>query len=490
MIIDITQTNDSVIVSYVAEDGSITLKQFNVFDIVGGFYEYAVCGENDPEKIEGLRGYMDNEPVRRKESFRFNTTTLREFLTQKIPEADQKEIFAFRLPTMYACDIEIDLASDEAEIFPDPQQALFEICTIQITAPNYNTIVLTKDKDRVKPGDEVIIQDKLKEHFKDSIVKDKDLRFAFVLFENEKELLEYWFKILNESIHSTIWWNSWNFDLPYIENRCKKHGIDMKAGSPTGEYKQQKMYPKHRLTVDYFDATKKYGWELYPINSWALGNVAKKLFGVTKVPFEGSFKEMYLGDYRDFNFYGAVDTILLQMIHTDRGYYTTILSLGYFGKIGAYDAWATTKVSEAVIFDSLYLDNLINPYPFEKKVKTKFEGGYVKAPVRKFASYPVCYDFASLYPNIYRSTNVSFENFIKLAKTKEEAMQARAAGHFVSVDGNIYKNDKDYTMRRVQTELYEKRKAYKALTFDLYQEVETEIAAEMKKRNLTPDYHK
>ena len=39
MLVDITQNNDSVTVSYVNSDGKISIKNFNVFKLCGGFYE-------------------------------------------------------------------------------------------------------------------------------------------------------------------------------------------------------------------------------------------------------------------------------------------------------------------------------------------------------------------------------------------------------------------------------------------------------------------
>ncbi len=489
MIIDISQDKQSVIVSYVNESGSISLKRFNVNDICGGFYIYEPCSPEDPEKVPHLKGYMKDEPVKRVPAKQFNDISLRDFLTNIIPKADQDELFVFRVPTVYTTDIEIDLASDDAEAFPKPELALFPICTIQITAPNLNTIILTKDRHRIKDqnAEELQVQAKILDHFKNvDACKGKEMRIKYIVFDSERELLLYWFKVILESIHFTVWYNSWNFDLPYIENRCKKLGIDPSIGSPTGEYKKNKMYPKHRYTQDFMDLVVKYGWDL-KLSSRTLHNVGMRVTNgaAGKVKYEGSFKEMYIGDYTFFQFYGAVDTILLQLAMQSRAsYLNTVLTQAYFAKIGAYDAWATTKISAAVIFDDLYEDGYINAYPHIRSGKEAYEGGYVKAPIRKFASLPVCFDFASLYPNLYRSTNISFENFHCVAKSAEDAAAWSKKGYFVSVSGNVYRNDRDYTLRKVQSKLMTKRKGYKALEFDIFQNIETAIENEMKLRGL------
>ncbi len=487
MLIDVSQTREAVKVSYVNPNGSISIKTFNVNDLCGGFYTFQVCSETDPDRDHSLKGFRGEEPVRRAYAKRFNDISLRDFLMNKIPAADKEEIFAHRIPTAYTVDIEIDLSDDKAEIFPDPKLALFEICTIQITADNLNTIVLTKDKNRIKPGDEQVVQKLVKDHFKDCTipaVKNAEFKIAFIQFDSEKELIQHYLKLVKEHLHFTLWFNSWQFDLPYLYNRMKKLGINPADGSPTGEYKDYIKYPKHRLTQDFMEIVGKHGGDL-KLQNKTLNNVAKKICGVGKVDYKGSFKEMYMGDYNFFQFYGVVDTILLQVIHQHRlVYLNTVLTLAYFSKISVYDAWQTTKISAADIWDELYESGSINPYVNDRRDKKPFEGGYVKAPIRKFAVYPTCFDFNQLYPNLYGSTNISFENFVTNVKTQEEVDIWNKKGYFVATSGNVYKNDKDYAMRRVQMKKKIKRKAYQSLERDIWNNIETVVESEMKKRGL------
>jgi len=162
----------------------------------------------------------------------------------------------------------------------------------------------------------------------------------------------------------------------------------------------------------------------------------------------------------------------------------------FYCKIPIKDTWKKTAMTHALIWDDLYENNLINAEPFEKKEKTSYGGGYVKKPSDKFVSYPVASDYSALYPRIWVSHGMSFESFVKKAESKEEAKKYFDQGYYVSVLGNIYKNDAVYTGKRVEQKLLDERGIYKKMFRDLKSKYLHNVEEEMQKRNLKLDNRK
>jgi DNA polymerase elongation subunit (family B) len=131
-----------------------------------------------------------------------------------------------------------------------------------------------------------------------------------------------------------------------------------------------------------------------------------------------------------------------------------------------------------------YLNRVLNAEPYTKKDKKPFPGGYVKTPARKYALYSVCVDFSALYPRIMQSHNMSFENYRGFVKDKAHADELTKQGYYVSVNGTYYDNDKDYTLKTVETKLLEERYDYKNLQMDVFLKVQTSLEKEMKRRGI------
>lgn len=499
MIIDIEQTKDSVNVSYVKEDGLVDVKRFNVSLHTNnyGFYDYQICSEDDPNKEPNLRHYQ-GQAIKKTPTNRFDVEELREFLTRVIPEEDRNEIFAFRSPTGYAVDIELDLSKDEDEAFPDPYIARNPILSIQITAPNLSTLTLTTDK-RVSPKEiDPIVEKRVNEYFKDvrQIWDYTDhIVCKSIVFESETDMLRFFYTKVHERLHFVFWWNGDRFDTPYLSTRCKKLGIDIGLYSPTGVASHTwgsdiDWWPKHRLNEDYMTVTGTYSYDLGYKQSMALDFISNMIFDIGKVEYDGSFKDLCLGPPEHMMFYGAVDTILLQMIHLHKGYFSALESSTYFCKIPIKDTWKKTAIAHAIIWDDLYAENMINAEQYTKKEKTSYGGGFVKSPSAKFVDFPVGCDFAALYPRIMVSHNPSFESFVKKAKDKEEAKAYFDKGYYVSTEGHIYKNDKDYTIKRVEQKLLNERGVYKKMYRTLKDEILHDVEQEMMRRGLAIDKKK
>lgn len=487
MIVDISQEPNKVVASYSTKNGEIALKSFNVKEINGyGTYDYQICDEADPEKHPKLRHFKDDLPIKRIPSYRFDFDELREFLLTQISDEDRKEIFEFNIPKMYMCDIEIDI--QDGDVFPDPVKAEYPIDSIQITAPDFNTVVLTTNKRALRDEKQMMeIEDMINEHYADvpEMWKfTKRIKYAHIVFDSEIEMLEYYWKVTLLKLHSQAFWAGGRFDVPYLNNRCAKLGISLASGSPTGEISSMHSWPKHRFVFDYMELVAKWAIDIMPLVSVSLEHVTNKIFGVGKVKYEGSYKDLYHGPIKRFLFYGAVDTINMQLIHNVKNYTVSKDSLVFYTKTTMFDSTKVTAQVHALCWDELYVENKINAEPYEKKFKKPYEGGYVKNPARKFAMFPVCVDFSALYPRIMQSFNMSFENFMGQVKNDDHKKKLINDGYYVSVDGNYYKNDKDYTLKKIEDKMLHERYAYKGLQNEVYLNGLSKIEDEFRRRKL------
>lgn len=481
MLIDVQQLKGSILASYVDSNNGISIKKFNVFETNGyGYYDYIICDDKDPDKEPVLKHFKDNKSIKKIPTSKFDYDELREFLVSSIPEEDKNELFEMRSPTMYAVDIEINIG--DGEIFPDPHKAEFEIDSIQITSPNLNTVTLTTNKRVLKDDAQILkIENDLNDHYKDIdyvwTLTDR-IKYSHLIFEDEKSMLEYWWKAVNIKLHYVTFWNGDGFDVPYLSNRSIKNGIDLGMGSPTGE--KQKFinrnkdksittyyWPAHRLVTDYMQIVDTNAMDIDK-QSLSLDYIANKTLGIGKIEYSGSFGDLYNGDIVRLMTYGAVDTVTMMLIHLNRNYSAGLESLAFYCRCPLSKITKTTEQVHSVIWDELYAKNLINAEPYDRKHKDPFEGGYVKEPNRKFVMYPCGVDFSALYPRIIQSHNMSFENFKGKVKNKYHAKELLREGKYVSVNGNYYDNNEEFCLKRVETKLLDERYAYKKYKLDIY----------------------
>jgi DNA polymerase elongation subunit (family B) len=140
-------------------------------------------------------------------------------------------------------------------------------------------------------------------HYSDiQLVQDytKVIEYQQIVFDTEKELVQFFYKLINEKLHSIAFWNGNRFDVPYLWNRCPKIGVDIASGSPTGEISHFNYWPKHRYVFDYMEIVAKWGWDIPDLSSTALDHISSQVVGTGKFKYDGNliwtitFKDCYL----------------------------------------------------------------------------------------------------------------------------------------------------------------------------------------------------
>lgn len=499
MLIEVQQFEGSVILSYANKTGGIDVKKYPVaqYNGIGPFNYRLARYKEDPEIVQGLVHFKDDLPIKKVLSYQFDYDSLREFIVEVLPEEDRNEIFNLRMPGMYSCDIEINVGT--GEIFPDPKLAAMPIDSIQITAPNLNTVVITCNQRcfnaGTPEGDAQIaeIEQAINDHYKDVpfVWEHTDrLRYSHIVYATEKDMLEQWWKLVFEKLHHTTFWNGDGFDVPYFWNRCAKLGIDIAAGSPVKEASNRSMWPRHRHNTDYMATVRDFAYDLHPKLSLSLNYIAERIFGEGKgkLHYEGGFAELFNGPIVRYMTYGAIDTIAMQLIHKMKNYSSGQEAVAFYTRIPISEVGKTTALVHAVIWDELWRAGKVNAEEYVRKEKHPYGGGYVKQPTRKFCMYPTGEDFSALYPRVIQSHNLSFENFVGVVKNDAHKAQLLKEGYMVTVDNNYYKNDKTYCLKAVQDKFLTERYAYKDLQMNIWNNVVPALQDELKRRGI--DYSK
>lgn len=424
------------------------------------------------------------------------------------------------LPKVYTFDIEVEISEE----FPEPSEAKYPITTISIASPDCNVIILgTKELN-----DESNLQSRFDEYLNSSkFFKGLGLpqpKIKYIKFDCEKDMLEYFLKNIVAKVPILAGWNSIMFDWYYIQNRIRGYysslslinasinqTVTVKNYTDMRGEKVRLTMPNHTLILDMMDVVGTFDMAVMPIKeSLSLDYIASESIGMNKIKYDGDLQQLFENDYSTYVFYNAIDSILVQLI--DKKFRTLnniyAQSLICEEKIGA--CFSKIAITEALFFNYFYEHNI-------KVVPTKPEneggvlvGAYVAKPVAGKHNWVCCNDFASLYPSVIRTCNISIENFVgtfydKDALKKYESdeknymvvggtvyknagtlkkpklgdlvcrclledeldVYRRDPNYFVSVNGHVYKNDKDYAFKNIQSSLANNRNSSKYLAKQL-----------------------
>lgn len=393
-------------------------------------------------------------------------------------------------PKLYTFDIEVDY---EQDVFPDPAEARFPILTISIVSPTMSVVVLglreLSDMESKWCACQMTDYINKSEYYKSLGLPIPT--FRYIQFKSEREMLTYFLKNIVAKAPVLAGWNSLLFDWQYIQNRIMFHYQDISiAWGSINNNTYQKKYedqrgnpvrltlPAHTLILDMMDVVGNFDMVVMPIKeSLSLEYIASSTIKMHKIEYEGDLKELYNKDYARYVFYNAIDSILVQLIDkyfkTMQNIYTQALYCKE--KIGA--CFSKIALTEALVWDDFYKQGIkVVPDKKESNDRGNLVGAYVRQPVPGMYKYICCNDFASLYPSTIITCNLSYENYIGNNYSEDILEEYRKKpNYFVSVNGCIYKNDKVYSFKRIQSKLKANRNTGKYLAKQLEATVITDL---------------
>lgn len=407
-----------------------------------------------------------------------------------LPEEEATQCAAPYTPKLYTFDIETEI-SDE---FPEPETAKFPITTISIVNDSLDTYVLGTRRMDDPEGylQKDFIQYLNKSKFYRELGLGKEPVCKYIYFNDEKSMLTWFIINIVQKAPILAGWNSIGFDWYYITSRISNYypEISLNWASPTGELTKRKFknfkgetytlpMPCHTLVLDMMEIVDRFDMSVMPIKeSLSLDYISSNSVGIGKIKYTGDLQHLFETNYPKYVFYNAIDSVLVQLIDKK---FKTLNTLEVQSLI-------TKDKIQATMSKIACAESLFEQY-FEKQglglAVSKFEGergelvgAYVADPKPGVWEYVSCNDFSSLYPSTIRTCNISIENCIKENATPEEQEKYKKdPNYFVSVNGNIYKNDKDYAFKVIQTELKEKRNLYKYLGKSINATVNSDLDA-------------
>ena len=441
---------------------------------------------------------------------------LLEFMYE-LPKEINQQLHAQYFPKLYFFDIETSISSE----FPDPEKADQKVTSISLVGPDLSCIVyglhnLTEDQIALFRKRYLDWLDN--NEFASTLIKNNGWKpkVLYQYFPSEEKMLEHFFTIIIPKIGCLAGWNSYGFDMLYMTTRLVKlFGKStamtiIRKSSPTGEIKryswedisgEKKFFfgPAHSIILDYMEIVKQYDYILRPYESYSLDWVGNAAVKAHKIKYQGSLQQLYERDPEWYYFYNGIDSLIGELIHYKLKSLESPCAVSSVTLVPLQAAFGQVALTTANVFEEFYLQGkkVVWDYDAIERTKIPYEGAFCGCVPGRY-EFTVCDDFASLYPSQIMTCNLSFENLHEkkigpdsfgrytTVKWSEQELEEfrKDPNYFVTVMGNVYKNDRDYAFRIVQTKLKAGRAKYKYTG----QRIDSELLVEIdklieKKRN-------
>lgn len=462
MLLDVIQNKTNLEISYWGDDHKTHIEIVPIHE--DDWYVWLTEPVNKKDEPGGTVKNWNKDKVWK---HRLNLTNPKETLNRyrmyeivdNLPEEKKEKIFSYNLPEMFFIDIENMMQDGK----PDPEKADKPITVIGVCCPNDTIMVLSAGKNLTQKqiGE---IQTQIDDHFKQV---NRKFKFVFRCFNKEYDLLYFFLKNLVPNMAMITGWNVEDYDWRYIINRAKQLEIDIEVSSPTHRMSGKTERPTHVGLIDYLKAYKKWTWNSN--ENYKLDYIGEKLCGIKKVQHSESLDDMWNNNFQKYVYYNAIDCGLVKLIHEKCNALTCGITTAWLGHIRAMDCFSTTYIPENLLrikFAEQGRVLAVSPKPKKKGDGEKYEGAFVKQPIPGLHKYCTCNDYASLYPSLMRQFNIGPETLVTMLPENDEELkqQWRDKGYIVCASGAVYEKE-DGNLKKIITDLYFKRKAYKKTSF-------------------------
>lgn len=488
MILEIKQRDRSndLTFSYVNSKGEICYSICPIIDFknrIDDNFNWKECNQGDPNIVAGKLNW-NGKPVKRSKPSVFSQAQVppitspsdarikyetlsksrcMEIIQSRYSEAALAEVNCLKMPKMTFIDIETGMSPDG---FEKPEDARQPVTVIGMATEDHRIIVYG-----VKPltNDEINrIQYDINEHTKS--LNNVHFEFEYKFFESETAMLIAFFKGM-KNMGMISGWNVLDFDWAYLYNRATlRLKIDVaRTVSNIGLLSGKERLPTHIPMVDYMDCYRRWDTSVQKENL-KLDQAGYDVLGVQKVHFFGSLQDLYEQDFPKYVYYNAIDCILVEQLHerlrlTDIG-----CTLAWIAKTPVNQMQSVVATTEGALADAYRKNGRVVAVDDKKKNKDAegYEGAFVKNPVVGLHLYVTCNDFASLYPNIIRTLNMSPETFVKkLPEDNEiEKRKWKEKGYIVSQSGCVFEPlSKPGVFATLIGDIYGQRKAFKKKSY-------------------------
>ena len=463
MLLDIIQDKSNLQVSYWGADGKTHIEIIKIPD-EEQFVWLTSSKDKTDLKVKNVHNWNGKTVYKHRiNPFNEKLNRYRQYeILDSQPDDVKERIFSYNLPEIFFIDIE----NQQQEGKPNPEKPDKPVTVIGVCCPNDTVMVLSGGYNLTEKEQESI-QKRIDEHFEQV---HRHFKFVFRYFKSEYDLLYFFFSMLIPKMAMMTGWNFEDYDWRYLYNRAKLLGIDPTLASPSRIMTGQVDRPAHVGLIDYLKAYKKWTWNSN--ENYRLDTIGEKLCKIKKVQHSESLDDMLNNNFEKYVYYNAIDCCLVKLIHEACNALTCGLTTAWLGRIKAMDCFSTTYIPENLLRSSFYGEHkVLGVDPFaKKKVGEKYEGAFVKQPIPGLHKYCTCNDYASLYPSLMRQFNIGPETLVTLLPETDEALkqQWRDKGYIVCASGAVFQKE-DGHLKKIITDLYFKRKAYKKTSFKFTQ---------------------
>lgn len=471
------KTNKKFDISYIKADGKKGIFTFN------GVEKFKSYKYDDAGKYFNWDGRRCSEALTTKPS-KFD---IRNFILD-LPEEYQRELNRNTFPDLYTFDIENKFIKGEKA---DASAASGEITTISICNPKLDCIVIgTEPLNNLK-----WVEDQFENYIrKIEFFKGLELpmpKFKYIQFDSEKDMLEWFLIQIVAKVPVLSGWNCVMYDWQYIVNRIQNNypELSLKMASYTKtvhnktfkNFKSEKTVlpmPDHTFLVDMMDVIDQFDKVVMPLKeSMKLDYITEESIGVKKIEYDGDLMQLYNSDYDKYVYYNCIDSVLVQLINYKFKTLNLLYLFSFYCKEKILVTPSKIALTEALFANDFRSQNIkiVNTERGEVARDTLI-GAYVKEPKAGMYKFVTCNDFASLYPSTIITCNISIENMLFDHFGEEQLEKFRKdPNYFVSVNGNVYRNDKEYAFKRIQKKLKSDRNVSKYLAKKLDAQVMLDI---------------
>ena len=411
---------------------------------------------------------------------------------EELPESQKSKLTGKTNPRLYTWDIEVEI---DGENFPEPSVAEYPVTNISIVNDRLDCVVLgTRPLNGNPEGIRKNIQSHLNtcKYYKSLGLKPG--KFIYIKFDSEEEMLKYFLVNVVKKAPVLAGWNSELFDWYYITTRIQNNYPNISIMSASQTYscstkykrdkKDNKIYlsvPDHTLMVDYMGLVENFDYTLGIKESLSLDYIANETIGLGKIKYSGDLRRLYETDYDKYVFYNSIDSILVQLIDKKLKTLSNLCAQAQFCGIKIGSCFSKIAITEAMFFHYFFEHGLkIVPFKPDNRTRGELIGAYVKQPTPGKYNYVCCNDFASLYPSVIQTLNCSVENYLGSVNdgtfNESELEKYRQDPNYtVSINGSVYKNDKNYAFREIQASLRSNRNGAKYLAKQLSAHVLSDV---------------
>lgn len=455
MLLDITQKDGCLNVSYFNKNGGKSVKTYKLED--KDLFDWYLAKPKDKGIDKNVVNW-DGSPVKKHKVKRIGKYRIIEYLEKEIPREDYEEIFEYNFPKIYFLDIENKITPG-VSVKESAERAEGEVTAISIVSTDHRCLVLATRPLSAKEQED--IQKKIDNHFA-QLGDDIHFEFIYKYFKTEYDMLYTLFNKLIPKFPLMSGWNVVDYDWKYLVNRCKRLSIDVTMASPFKVTNGQELFPSGVCILDYQAVYRKWDRSVDIKEDFKLDTAGRDVLGIKKVKYNGTLDDLYEEDFPKYIYYNAIDSCLLCLIHEKVKTMEIALTISHISHIAIQNCESPLWVTESLFCMEFLKHNKVmatDPDRVESP-QTTYEGAFVKEPVVGKHNVVACFDFASLYPSTMREFNISPENLIKIIPENEVDSELKKGNYIVTQSGCVFGKEESI-LKSISNRLYGQRKQYK-----------------------------